>query len=52
MREPLGYRLLSLHNLTHYNGLMAEMREHIVAGTFGGYHVKKIAEIDRHAHAS
>jgi queuine tRNA-ribosyltransferase len=34
-RELTVYRLLTLHNLTYYLGLAAEMRRAIAAGTFG-----------------
>jgi queuine tRNA-ribosyltransferase len=34
-RELTVYRLLTLHNLTFYLGLMAEMRAAITAGRFG-----------------
>jgi tRNA-guanine family transglycosylase len=30
------YRLLTLHNLTYYLGLMADLRAAIAAGTFAG----------------
>ncbi|MEX2220544.1 MAG: tRNA guanosine(34) transglycosylase Tgt [Candidatus Rokuibacteriota bacterium] len=36
-RELLGYRLLSLHNLTFYLGLMRQMREAIASGGFGPF---------------
>jgi queuine tRNA-ribosyltransferase len=36
-RELLGYRLLSLHNLTFYLGLMAAMRGAIADGAFGPF---------------
>jgi queuine tRNA-ribosyltransferase len=35
--EPLGPRLLSMHNLHHYNALMAESRAAIESGTFAAY---------------
>jgi queuine tRNA-ribosyltransferase len=34
-RELLGYRLLTLHNLTFYLGLMRQMREAVARGDFG-----------------
>lgn len=49
--EPLGPRLLSLHNLHHYNTLMAEARGHIEVGTYAAFARQKLAEIDRHEHA-
>jgi queuine tRNA-ribosyltransferase len=33
-RELLGYRLLSLHNVTFYLGLMAAMRRAVIEGSF------------------
>lgn len=50
--EPLGPRLLSVHNLYHYNALMAEARGAIMAGTYVAYVRHKLAQIDRHEHAS
>lgn len=50
--EPLGPRLLSIHNLHHYACLMAESRAAITAGTFAAYAKDKLAAIDRHEHAT
>jgi queuine tRNA-ribosyltransferase len=36
-RELLGYRLLSLHNLTFYLGLMRQMREAVARGAFASF---------------
>jgi len=36
-RELLAYRLLSLHNLTFYFGLMAAMRRAVAGGAFGPF---------------
>jgi len=36
-RELLAYRLLTLHNLTFYLGLMRDMREAIARGAFGRF---------------
>jgi len=36
-RELLGYRLLSLHNLTFYLGLMRQMREAVAEGDFAAF---------------
>ena len=36
-RELLGYRLLSLHNLTFYLGLMRQMREAVANGDFAAF---------------
>lgn len=49
--EPLGPRLLSLHNLHHYFSLMREARAAIVTGTFASYARAKLDAIDRHEHS-
>jgi len=49
--EPLGPRLLSIHNLHHYLALMAEAREAIDAGTYASFARAKLAAIDRHEHS-
>jgi queuine tRNA-ribosyltransferase len=49
--EPLGPRLLCIHNLHHYHALMAEARAHIEAGTYAAYARRKLDEIDRHEHS-
>ncbi|MDC0722861.1 tRNA guanosine(34) transglycosylase Tgt [Nannocystis bainbridge] len=49
--EPLGPRLLSLHNLHHYHALMAEARAAIAAGRFSSYARAKLDAIDRHEHS-
>jgi queuine tRNA-ribosyltransferase len=49
--EPLGPRLLSLHNLHHYYGLMREARAAIIGGTFAEYARAKLDAIDRHEHS-
>ena len=49
--EPLGPRLLSLHNLHHYYTLMREARAAIVAGEFRAYARRKLDAIDRHEHS-
>ncbi|HTV24101.1 MAG TPA: tRNA guanosine(34) transglycosylase Tgt [Polyangiaceae bacterium] len=49
--EPLGPRLLSLHNLHHYYSLMREARAAIVAGRFAAYARAKLDAIDRHEHS-
>jgi queuine tRNA-ribosyltransferase len=49
--EPLGPRLLSIHNLHHYLQLMREARAAIEAGTYGAFARAKLSEIDRHEHA-
>jgi queuine tRNA-ribosyltransferase len=46
--EMLGARLATLHNLQHYFGLMARMREAIAGGTFAafraGFHARRLAD--------
>ena len=37
-KENLGAQLLSIHNLAFYHKLMAQMREHIFAGTFASFY--------------
>jgi queuine tRNA-ribosyltransferase len=49
--EPLGPRLLSIHNLHHYLQLMRDARAAIEAGEYAGFARRKLAEIDRHEHA-
>jgi queuine tRNA-ribosyltransferase len=49
--EPLGPRLLSIHNLHHYLQLMREARAAIEAGTYATFARVRLAEIDRHEHA-
>ncbi|MDO9020029.1 MAG: tRNA guanosine(34) transglycosylase Tgt [Deltaproteobacteria bacterium] len=48
--EPLGARLVSMHNLTHYQALMTEARAAITAGTYAAYAREKLEAIDRHEH--
>jgi queuine tRNA-ribosyltransferase len=49
--EPLGHRLLSLHNLHHYQDLMAEARTAIEQGRYAAYAKTKLEAIDRHEHS-
>ena len=49
--EPLGPRLLSMHNLHHYQALMAEARRAIEQGRYAGYARAKLEQIDRHEHS-
>ena len=49
--EPLGPRLLSVHNLHHYLELMREARAAIDAGVYDSFARGKLAAIDRHEHA-
>ncbi|MFZ5890641.1 MAG: tRNA guanosine(34) transglycosylase Tgt [Myxococcota bacterium] len=48
--EPLGPRLLSIHNLHHYLQLMRDSREAITRGDFAAFARQKLDEIDRHEH--
>ncbi|MGC4089088.1 MAG: tRNA guanosine(34) transglycosylase Tgt [Polyangiaceae bacterium] len=48
--EPLGPRLLSIHNLHHYLDLMRESREAIEQGQFASFARRKLAQIDCHEH--
>jgi queuine tRNA-ribosyltransferase len=48
--EPLGPRLLSIHNLHHDLELMREARAAIEAGEYTGFARQRLAEIDRHEH--
>lgn len=50
--EPLGARLLSMHNLTHYQSLMRESRDAIANGTYASYARAKLDAIDRHEHSA
>ncbi|WP_394845301.1 tRNA guanosine(34) transglycosylase Tgt [Pendulispora brunnea] len=50
--EPLGPRLVSLHNLHHYHALMAEARRAIEAGTYAAFAKRKLEAIDRHEHST
>jgi queuine tRNA-ribosyltransferase len=49
--EPLGPRLLSIHNLRHYHALMAEARAAIEAGHYAAFARQKLEAIDRHEHS-
>ncbi|HSM93310.1 MAG TPA: tRNA guanosine(34) transglycosylase Tgt, partial [Anaeromyxobacteraceae bacterium] len=49
-KEPLGPRLLSLHNLQHYLDLMREARGAIEAGRYAAFAREKLEAIDRHEH--
>jgi queuine tRNA-ribosyltransferase len=49
-REPLGPRLLSLHNLHHYLELVRGARAAITGGRFGPFARERLAAIDRHEH--
>ena len=48
--EPLGPRLLTIHNLHYYLDLMRQAREAIDAGVYASFAKQKLAEMDRHEH--
>jgi queuine tRNA-ribosyltransferase len=50
--EPLGPRLLSIHNLHYYLHLMARARAAIDAGAYAAFARETLARIDRHEHAA
>jgi queuine tRNA-ribosyltransferase len=49
--EPLGPRLISIHNLHHYLQLMRDARAAIDAGEYASFARATQAAIDRHEHA-
>ncbi|MCM2333554.1 MAG: tRNA guanosine(34) transglycosylase Tgt [Anaeromyxobacteraceae bacterium] len=49
-KEPLGPRLLSVHNLHHYLELMRAIRAAIEAGRYAAFARETMAAIDRHEH--
>jgi queuine tRNA-ribosyltransferase len=49
--EPLGPRLLCIHNLHYYHALMAEARAAIDAGCYAAFARATIEAIDRHEHS-
>jgi queuine tRNA-ribosyltransferase len=51
-KEPLGPRLVSMHNLHYYHSLMAESRDAIERGTFADYARERLEVIDRHEHSA
>jgi queuine tRNA-ribosyltransferase len=50
--EPLGPRLLSVHNLHYYLQLMREAREAIEAGAYAAFARARLAAMDRHEHGA
>ena len=50
-REPVGPRLLAIHNLTHYLELMRAARQAITEGRYAEFARAKLSDIDRHEHA-
>jgi queuine tRNA-ribosyltransferase len=51
-KEPLGPRLLSLHNLHYYLELMRRARQAIDAGQYLDFMRAELAAIDRHEHSA
>jgi queuine tRNA-ribosyltransferase len=49
--EPLGPRLLSMHNLHYYLQLMRDARAAIEAGQYADFARRTLAAVDRHEHA-
>ncbi len=49
-REPLGPRLLCVHNVHHYLALMRAARRAIDEGRYGAFARETLAAIDRHEH--
>ena len=49
-REPLGPRLLSVHNVHHYLALMRDARRAIDEGRYATFARETLAAIDRHEH--
>ena len=49
--EPLGPRLLSIHNLHYYLQMMRDARAAIDAGDYAAFARQRMAEIDHHEHA-
>jgi queuine tRNA-ribosyltransferase len=49
-QEPLGPRLLSVHNVHHYLQLMRDVRSAIEAGRYPAFARETLAAIDRHEH--
>jgi queuine tRNA-ribosyltransferase len=45
-KEPLGWHLLSFHNLQFYLRLMQQIREHIYAGTFATFYASARASLN------
>ncbi len=50
--EPLGPRLLSMHNLHHYQALMRGARQAIEAGVYASWSAAQLEAIDRHEHGA
>jgi queuine tRNA-ribosyltransferase len=49
-KEPLGPRLLSIHNMHHYLELMRSIRAAIEAGRYGAFMRETLGALDRHEH--
>ena len=50
--EPLGPRLLTIHNLHYYLGLMAQARAAIDRGDYAAFARQQLAAMDRHEHGA
>jgi queuine tRNA-ribosyltransferase len=50
-REPLGPRLMSMHNLHYYLHLMGRARDAIDAGEYAAFARAELYQIDRYEHA-
>lgn len=50
--EPLGPRLLSIHNLRHYHALMAEARAAIELDCYAAFAKERLVAIDCHEHSA
>jgi queuine tRNA-ribosyltransferase len=49
-REPLGPRLLSVHNVHHYLELMRDARAAVEAGGYAAFARARLEAVDRHEH--
>jgi queuine tRNA-ribosyltransferase len=49
-REPLGPRLLSLHNVHHYLALLRDARTAIAEGRYAAFAREALGRLDRHEH--
>jgi queuine tRNA-ribosyltransferase len=48
--EPLGPRLLTIHNLHYYLDLMRQARAAIAQGVYAAFARQQLARMDRHEH--
>ncbi len=49
--EPLGERLVAMHNIFYYHSLMTSARAAIEAGTYASFAKAQLEAIDRHEHS-